>query len=144
VLALAVATGAAAAPVRVHGLLDLTAGTRGDALTANWDNAYESNFDPYRLRVFAEATPTANFEVDVQALYQETPGLRLIGAYASTRRGPSTTSTSRRASFRGTSARTRRARTRTRIRSSVRRSCTSTRRVSAGGSRRPTRTSCSA
>jgi len=82
VLALGVATGAAAGPVRMHGLLDLTAGTRGDALTANWDNAYESNFDPYRLRVFAEATPTANFEVDVQALYQETPGLRLIGAYA--------------------------------------------------------------
>lgn len=72
---------ASAAPVRVHSLLDLTATTRGDALTSNWDSPFESPFDPYKLRVFAEATPGANLEVDVQALYQETPGLRLIGAY---------------------------------------------------------------
>ena len=81
VFALVLAADAAAAPVRVRSLLDLTATSRGDALTSNWDNAYESNFDPYRLRVFAEATPSANFEVDVQALYQDAPGLRLIGAY---------------------------------------------------------------
>ena len=79
--ALVLATGASAAPVRVHSLLDLTASTRGDALTANWDNPHESNFDPYRLRVFAEATPSSHFDVYVQALYQEQPGLRLIGAY---------------------------------------------------------------
>ena len=79
--ALVLATGAAAAPVRVHSLLDLTATTRGDALTANWDNAYLSNFDPYRLRVFAEATPSDHFEVDVQASYQDAEWLRLIGAY---------------------------------------------------------------
>ena len=43
------ATGAAAAPVRLHSLLDLTTSTRGDALTANWDNPHESNFDPYAV-----------------------------------------------------------------------------------------------
>jgi len=79
--ALVLATGAAAAPVRVHSLLDLTATTRGDALTANWDDAYQSNFDPYRLRVFAEAMPSDHFEVDVQATYHESEWLRLIGAY---------------------------------------------------------------
>lgn len=72
---------AGAAPIRIHSLLDLTATTRGEALTANWDSPAESNFDPYKLRVFAEATPSPNFEVDIQALYQDAPGLRLIGAY---------------------------------------------------------------
>jgi hypothetical protein len=70
-----------AAPVRVRSLLNLNAVTRGGALTSNWDSPYESNFDPYILRVFADATPTDNFEVNVQALYQDAPGLRLIGAY---------------------------------------------------------------
>jgi hypothetical protein len=134
--ALVLATGAAAAPVRIHSLLDLTAATRGDALATNWDDAYYSNFDPYRLRVFAEATPSANFEVDVQALYQETPGLRLIGAYVQYTPWPSTISTSRAARFPGCSGPTPHARTRTRTRSSARRSCTTTTRVSAGTPRR--------
>jgi hypothetical protein len=81
--ALVLCAGAApAAPIRVRSLLTLTAVTRGEALTSNWDSPYESNFDPYTVRLFADATPTSNLEVNVQALYQETPGLRLIGAYA--------------------------------------------------------------
>ena len=79
---LAIANAAAgAAPVKVHSLLDLTAHNRGDALASNWDGPMVSSFDLYKLRVMAEATPTANLEVDVQALYSENERLRLIGAY---------------------------------------------------------------
>jgi hypothetical protein len=80
-LALVVAADASAAPVRVHSLLDLTATIRGDALASNWEWPHESNFDAYKLRVFAEATPTANLEVDVQAYYTEAWGFELVGAY---------------------------------------------------------------
>ncbi|MEP7027603.1 MAG: hypothetical protein ABI960_03320 [Candidatus Eisenbacteria bacterium] len=72
---------AGATPIKFHGLLDLTAPTRGDALTSNWDGPMVSPFDLYKLRVMAEATPTSNLEVDVQALYSENERLRLIGAY---------------------------------------------------------------
>lgn len=78
---LASAACAHAAPVKVHSLLTLSATTRGDALTASWDDALESNFDPYALRVFAEATPSSNLEVDVQAYYTDAHRVRLIGAY---------------------------------------------------------------
>ena len=82
-LAMLLAAGAAhAAPVRVHSLLDVTAPTRGDALTSNWDGVpMVSAFDLYKLRGFAEITPTSNLEIDLQALYQDNAGLRLIGAY---------------------------------------------------------------
>ena len=57
--ALVLCAGAApAAPIRVRSLLTLTAVTRGEALTSNWDSPYESNFDPYTVRLFADATPT--------------------------------------------------------------------------------------
>lgn len=72
---------ALATPVHVHSLLELNATTRGTALISNWDSPEVSAFDPYSARVFAEATPTSHLEIDLQALYQENAGLRLIGAY---------------------------------------------------------------
>lgn len=65
-----------------RGLLDLVAPTSGTATTLNGFNRGDSNFDTYRLRVFAEAEAAHGFEVFTQFLYEEVAGVRTIGAYA--------------------------------------------------------------
>ena len=68
--------------IHLRGLLDLTA-AGGDALTLNAFNAGDSNFDPYRLRLFLDAEFDGGFEAHVQtiAIGQE-HGLQQYGAYA--------------------------------------------------------------
>jgi len=77
------AAAAAAPEVRVHGLLDLGLASSNDARLMNRQTFAESNFDPYRLRLFLDARLSPNFELHAQTILHE--GMNVIradGAYA--------------------------------------------------------------
>src|SRR5437764_10157040 len=75
---------AAAAPeVHVRGLLDLGLASSNDARRINQLTFAESNFDPYRLRLFLDAKLATGLEVHVQSLFSEgTSTVRADGVYA--------------------------------------------------------------
>ncbi len=80
---LAPAAAQAATDVRVRGLLDLGLISSLEARELNRLTFGDSNFDPYRLRLFLDAKLAPGFEVHVQSLFHEGLGpLRADGAYA--------------------------------------------------------------
>ncbi len=74
---------ARASDIQFRGLLDLVGSSRGVALESNWFNYGDSNFDAYRLRVFAEGAVTDKVEVYTQALFTDAAPARALGAYVS-------------------------------------------------------------
>ncbi len=83
VAALALATPAPAADLRVRGMLDLTLPSGTEALEWNNTTQGDSNFDPYRVRVFLDAaiSPTLAFYGET-ILHEGAMGIRAEGAYA--------------------------------------------------------------
>ena len=82
-LAVLPAVAGAAPDVKVHGLLDLglVSSVMGDSL--NRLTFGDSNFDPYRLRLFLDARLSPNLELHVQTILHEGMGrIRADGAYA--------------------------------------------------------------
>lgn len=69
--------------IQLRGLLDLTAAGGDRALSLNAFNNGDSNFDPYRLRMFIDANLERGFAVHVQAIaIGESHALLQYGAYA--------------------------------------------------------------
>ena len=69
--------------VRFRGLLDCTAAGGSRALSLNALNNGDSNFDPYRLRLFVDAALDGGFEAHVQSIViGENHALLQYGAYA--------------------------------------------------------------
>ncbi len=85
-LALALLVPAAAhadADVKVRGLLDFGLVSTNDSRLYNRLTFGDSNFDPYRLRLFLDAQLSPALEVHVQSLFTEGLGaMRADGAYA--------------------------------------------------------------
>ena len=69
--------------LRVHGLLDLTLTDNSQVAAINMLSMGDSNFDPYRVRLFVDGRVGPSLEVHVQALFHEgMAALRADGAYA--------------------------------------------------------------
>ncbi len=68
--------------LRWRGSLDLVGAGRGAAFTLNQFNHGDSQFDTYRLKLFAEAPVARGVDVFSQLLFQEELGVSIIGAYA--------------------------------------------------------------
>lgn len=69
--------------VKVRGLLDLGLVSSTDSRRFNQLTFGDSNFDPYRLRLFLDAQLSPALEVHVQSLFAEALGvMRADGAYA--------------------------------------------------------------
>jgi len=85
-LLLALATGTAAAAgmgdLRWRGQLDLVAATRGGAFALNGLNRGDTQFDTYRLRLFAEGPVADGIDVFTQIMMLEDLGVAVHGAYA--------------------------------------------------------------
>ncbi|HUK63966.1 MAG TPA: hypothetical protein VLV15_11550, partial [Dongiaceae bacterium] len=80
---LAPAAARAAADVKLRGLLDLGLVSDNDSQELNRLTFGDSNFDPYRLRLFLDAQLSPALEVHVQSLFTEgTELMRADGAYA--------------------------------------------------------------
>jgi hypothetical protein len=80
---LAPAAAHAAAQVKFRGLLDLGLVSTTDSRLFNRLTFGDSNFDPYRLRLFLDAQLSPGLEVHVQSLFTEGLGqMRADGAYA--------------------------------------------------------------
>lgn len=74
---------ARAGEVKIHGLLDMGLVSTNDARLFNRLTFGDSNFDPYRLRLFLDAQLSPGLEVHVQSLFTEGLGqMRADGAYA--------------------------------------------------------------
>ena len=72
-----------AADVHVRGLLDLGLASSNDGRLVNRLTFGDSNFDPYRLRLFLDAQLAPGLEVHVQSLLHEGLGpVKADGAYA--------------------------------------------------------------
>src|SRR5258705_4463131 len=73
----------AAADVKIRGLLDLGLVSTNESQLLNRLTFGDSNFDPYRLRLFLDAQLSPALEVHVQSLFTEGLGqMRTDGAYA--------------------------------------------------------------
>ncbi len=72
---------APAADIQLRGLLDLTATSRSRAFQSNLFNAGDSNFDAYRLRLFAESPLAGGFSAYTQFLFDDAADVRALGAY---------------------------------------------------------------
>lgn len=73
----------AASQIQFRGLLDLVTSSRGVALESNAFNYGDTNFDAYRLRLFAEGAVTKRLAVYTQLLFTDAAPVRALGAYAS-------------------------------------------------------------
>jgi len=89
VLALAlIASGASAASagplgdLEWRGQFDMVAASRGGAFALNALNRGDTQFDTYRLRLFAEGPVAEGIDVFTQIMFQEDLGVTLHGAYA--------------------------------------------------------------
>lgn len=65
-----------------RGQLDLVAATRGDAFALNALNRGDTQFDTYRMRLFAEGPVAEQLDVFAQLMLQEDLGVTVYGAYA--------------------------------------------------------------
>ncbi len=80
---LAPAPARAAADVKFRGLLDMALVSTTESRLLNQLTFGDSNFDPYRLRLFLDAQLSPGLEVHVQSLFTEGLGqMRADGAYA--------------------------------------------------------------
>lgn len=68
--------------LRVRGHLDLVWPSRGPAILLNALNRGDSQFDPYRLRLFVEGEVADGVQVYTQFLFHEDLGASVLGAYA--------------------------------------------------------------
>lgn len=69
--------------LQARGLLDLCFNTGAQARTRNLTTFRDSNFDPYRLRLFLDASVGEGLEIYIQTLLSENNvGTRADGAYA--------------------------------------------------------------
>ncbi len=68
--------------LRIRGLLDLVAGPNNDAVTLNLMNAGGSPFDPWRGRLFVDATPMEGLDIYTQFHLSDESGVFIYGAYA--------------------------------------------------------------
>jgi hypothetical protein len=74
---------AGATEVRAHGLLDLSLSSGTEAREQNLLTMGDSNFDPYRMRLFLDANVSPTLDLYVQAIVHEGyASLRADGAYA--------------------------------------------------------------
>lgn len=80
-LACAATAGADPMTLDVHGLLDVTASSRGPGLEMNYFNAGATSFDAYRLRLFFEGAVTPRVQAYTQLVLDEVNTHPVYGAY---------------------------------------------------------------
>ena len=66
----------------LHGALDATLSSRGEALSLNSLDYGHTPFDAYGLRLLLAAAPSGSFNLDAELRFSEAGGVRLYGAYA--------------------------------------------------------------
>jgi hypothetical protein len=70
------------ADAHVHGMLDLNLTNGEQGIEDNYLNAGDTNFDPYRLRLFVDGRPATGFEVFTQFIWSEAKTVSADGVYA--------------------------------------------------------------
>lgn len=70
-----------AADVRVSGLAEVTLAGGDEAIAENWLNLSDTNFDPYRFRLFVDGEAAPGLEAFVQLAFGEYRTFKPYGAY---------------------------------------------------------------
>lgn len=70
-----------AAEVRVSGIAEVTLADGEEAIAENWLNLSDTNFDPYRFRLFVDGEAAPGLEAFVQLAFSEYRTFKPYGAY---------------------------------------------------------------
>jgi hypothetical protein len=70
-----------ASDIHIHGLAEVTAAGHGEAYEYNFLMRGDSPFDPYSLRVFADAQPNPHLQIYSQLMLRDATGAYVDGAY---------------------------------------------------------------
>ncbi len=86
-VSLVIASAAQAADIQLQGLLDVTASKGTPALELNRLDDDATDFQPYRLRLFAESVIPGGFEAYANFLFDDALGAKVTGIYLTYRLG---------------------------------------------------------